>query len=51
MKQRRYVMSFVILLAAFSINAQTLIIEITNIRNNKGKIVVAVINVMRELKK
>ncbi|RLD62864.1 MAG: hypothetical protein DRI95_12465 [Bacteroidetes bacterium] len=41
MKLRNTIL-FVLLFVAASINAQTLTVEITNIRNNKGKILLAV---------
>jgi len=40
MSFKKYTILFVVLLTAISINAQTLSIEITNIRSKKGKIVV-----------
>ena len=42
MSRKGFVILFVMLLTVCSINAQTISIEITNIRNNKGKIRLAV---------
>ena len=42
MIQKRYIILLVALLTAFLTNAQTITIEITNIRSNKGKILLAV---------
>lgn len=39
---KRNIFLFVLLFAALSINAQTLTVEISNIRNNKGKIILSV---------
>ena len=42
MRKKRYLTVFVILVFTCSINAQTLTVEITNIKSKKGKIAVAV---------
>ncbi|MCK4920955.1 MAG: DUF2141 domain-containing protein [Bacteroidales bacterium] len=42
MKNKRNIILIVLLFAALSINAQTLTVEISNIRNNKGNIVLSV---------
>ncbi len=51
MRRKRFVILFVVLLTVFSINAQTISIEITNIRNNKGKIRLAVFKDNNSFKK
>ena len=42
MEFKKSILLFIFSLTVFIINAQTLTVEITNIRNNKGRIIVAV---------
>ncbi len=51
MRLRRYIILFAVLLTASILTAQTLSIEITNIRSKKGKIVVAVFKNNADFKK
>ena len=48
---KRYIVLFVVLMTAFSINAQTLNIEISNIRSKKGNILVGVFKNNEDFKK
>ncbi len=51
MSFKKHIILFTVLLTAISINAQTISIEITNIRSKKGKIVVAVFKNNEDFKK
>ena len=51
MKLRRYIILFAVLLTASILNAQTLSIEITNIRSKKGNILVGVFKNNEDFKK